>query len=272
MFDPKLSVGTASPPPPFSADNLFVVIRMKDASGQEVTTTWFPGKANQGRTFGTVRTLDNAKGVISLDCDTLPPYQQYGRPAQLCTYGLVSRAGWVLVDDTVRPRFDNDPEWPWVMSPPSLPQQDPSGSLILRFDWYLFGHGVDYRAALGDFVKVAGKITMPPRFGLGVYFSRWWPFADVESMDIINEYQSYSIPLDGAPPFLVVVCVRAVGSATSSSLMLPSLGETFPPPTPHPPLLLPPPTRSSLLPPHMPPSPCVGHGLAPNVLSSSGHG
>ena len=84
-----------------------------------------------------------------------------------------------------------------------------SGELI-RFDWYLFAHGHNYIAALKDFTAVAGKITMPPRFGLGVYFSRWWPFADVESMDIINEYQSYSIPLDGMSPALTangVVCV-----------------------------------------------------------------
>ena len=88
----------------------------------------YPGKANEGRMFGTVRTLDNAKGVISLDCDTLPPYQQYGRPAQLCTYGVVSRSGWVMVDDSVRPRLDNDPVWPWVMDPPSLPQVTAAGA------------------------------------------------------------------------------------------------------------------------------------------------
>jgi hypothetical protein len=35
--------------------------------------------ANEGRLFGTVRTLDNVNGVIPLDCEALPRYQQYGR-------------------------------------------------------------------------------------------------------------------------------------------------------------------------------------------------
>jgi hypothetical protein len=61
----------------------------------------------------------------------------------------------------------------------------------------MFGHGLDYRKALSDFTKVAGKITMPPRFSFGVFYSRWWPYSDTEAMDIISEYQSYSIPLDG---------------------------------------------------------------------------
>jgi hypothetical protein len=40
-----------------------------------------------------------------------------------------------MVDDSVRPRFDNDPEWPWVMNPPSKPQLI-DDQTIGRFDWY----------------------------------------------------------------------------------------------------------------------------------------
>ena len=92
------------------------------------STTASDGLLNGEQKLTERDTLDNAKGVISLDCDTLPPYQQYGRPAQLCTYGVVSRSGWVMVDDSVRPRLDNDPVWPWVMDPPSLPQVTAAGA------------------------------------------------------------------------------------------------------------------------------------------------
>ncbi len=126
--------------------------------------------------------------------------ERVGFNHQECTYGVVSRSGWVVVDDTPRPRFDADPEWPWVMSPPSRPYQALDAHLgvnvTLRQDWYLFGHGYDYPAALKDFTTVGGHITIPPKFTLGVFFSKWWPFSDVESRDIVAEYEQFSIPLD----------------------------------------------------------------------------
>ncbi len=75
-------------------------------------------------------------------------------------------SGWSIVDDTLRPRFDNDPEWPWVMSPPSRPYIHEPTNTLSRVDWYMFGHGHEYKAALSDFTKVAGKITLPPKFSL----------------------------------------------------------------------------------------------------------
>jgi hypothetical protein len=69
----------------------------------------------------------------------MPPSERFSRHSQLCTPGLVSRSGWVLVDDTQRPRFDTDPEWPWVTDPPSRPAFTfaPDGSVaeVLRQDW-----------------------------------------------------------------------------------------------------------------------------------------
>jgi len=32
-----------------------------------------------------------------------------------------------------------------------------------RQDWYFFGYGHDYYKALGDYVRVAGRIPLPPR-------------------------------------------------------------------------------------------------------------
>jgi len=80
--------------------------------------------------------------------------------------GLISREGWAVVDDSTRPLFDSadfsfkageKSPWPWVLERPSGKRQD----------WYFFGYGHDYRKALGDYVRVAGRIPLPPRFAFG---------------------------------------------------------------------------------------------------------
>ena len=47
-------------------------------------------------------------------------------------------------------------------------------------DWYFFGYGHDYRKALGDYVRVAGRIPLPPRFAFGAWWSRYWSYSDQE--------------------------------------------------------------------------------------------
>ncbi len=51
--------------------------------------------SNKGNLYGTIRTLDGVHNAVPLEP------------------GLLSRNGWVLVDDTERPLFDNS-DWPWV--------------------------------------------------------------------------------------------------------------------------------------------------------------
>lgn len=40
-------------------------------------------------------------------------------------------------------------------------------------DMYLFGHGLDYRAALKDYVAIAGPVALPRRHWMGVSWSTW---------------------------------------------------------------------------------------------------
>ncbi len=47
-------------------------------------------------------------------------------------------------------------------------------------DWYLLGYGHDYRAALGDWARVSGRMPMPPHFAFGVWWSRYWAYTDQE--------------------------------------------------------------------------------------------
>jgi len=132
-----------------------------------VQKAWRPGMEDKGNLEGTIRTLDGVRGSTPLGT------------------GLLSRDGWVLIDDTTRPLFD-DSDWPWAM--PRPPGQ--------RQDFYLFAYGHDYRAAMGDYARVAGKIPMPPRFAFGTWWSRYWAYTDQEFEDLVREFRAHDVPLD----------------------------------------------------------------------------
>jgi len=157
----------------FSAENLSITLRL---NGREVV--WHPGLEDAGNLLGTARTLDGVRGSNT----KLEP-------------GLVSRDGWTLVDDGTRPLFDSadfsfaqgeKSPWPWV-------EERPAGE---RQDWYFFGYGHDYRAALYDFTRVAGKIPLPPRFAFGAWWSRYWSYTDQEFEELVRQFQSHEVPLD----------------------------------------------------------------------------
>ena len=144
------------------------------------TIGWRPSLPNDGNLLGTTRTLDGAKGD-----KTKEPIEP----------GLVSREGWVLVDDSARPVFDSDnfnfsqgeqAPWPWVTKRAEGDRQD----------WYFLGYGHDYKKALGDFVQVAGRIPIPPRFAFGIWWSRYWAYSDQELDDLVSGFQESDVPLD----------------------------------------------------------------------------
>ncbi len=102
--------------------------------------------------------------------------------------GLISRDGWTLVDDSARPLFDSadfsfrageQSAWPWVILRPAGDRQD----------WYFFGYGHDYKGALHDFTRVAGKIPLPPRFAFGAWWSRYWSYSDQEFEQLLQQFQ-----------------------------------------------------------------------------------
>ena len=159
----------------FTPDNLSIE---STVDGKQIT--WHPEMTDTENLEGTTRTLDGARG---------------GKTVEPMDQGLVSRAGWVLVDDSKRPLFDSHDftfkegeksPWPWVMERPAGERQD----------WYFFGYGHEYKKALGDFVKVAGKIPLPPRFAFGTWWSRYWDYSDQEIEEIIHGFRQNSTPLD----------------------------------------------------------------------------
>src|SRR5216683_2536974 len=159
----------------FTAANLAITLQL---NGKAVT--WRPGTPSAGNLQGTTRTLDGARGAEHLK-------EPIGE-------GLISRDGWVLVNDA-GPLFDSsdfnfshgDPTTqPWV-----LPR--PSGT---RQDLYFFGYGHDYKRALGDYVRVAGRIPLPPRYAFGAWWSRYWSYSDQELRDLVTGFHQNSVPFD----------------------------------------------------------------------------
>lgn len=129
--------------------------------------TWHPGMKDTANMKGTIRTLDGVNGPTALPS------------------GLIARDGWHVVNDSNRPLFDNS-DWPWVVPRPDNGQQD----------WYFLGYGHDYKGELGDFIKVAGKIPMPPRFAFGYWWSRYWAYTDEEFKDLVHQFHTHEVPLN----------------------------------------------------------------------------
>lgn len=144
---------------PFHPGNLTADVRVGNTSA-----CWTPGAPNPGNLGGTIRTLDNVRGPVDLG------------------EGLLSRDGWYLLDDSKTPLLTET----WVRSRPAN-----TGT-----DWYLFGYGRDYKAALSSMITIGGKAPVPRRYTLGIWFSRYWPFSDEDYRKIIREYREKNFPLD----------------------------------------------------------------------------
>ncbi|MFN2283560.1 MAG: TIM-barrel domain-containing protein, partial [Anaerolineae bacterium] len=144
----------------FTAGNLSITFLL---NGEPVT--WTPGMANPQNLRGTRRTLDECEGDAALD------------------EGLLSRAGWTLFDDSKNVIFDDDG---WVGPRPEFALQD----------WYFFGYGHDYKAALTEYTRFGGDIPLIPRYILGGWWSRYWAYSEQDLRDLVAEFEEHNVPLD----------------------------------------------------------------------------
>ena len=125
--------------------------------------------------LGTQRTLDRKTCLA----DTLATMEK----------GLLSRRGVTVVDDTATPLFVDSPSrWgKWVV--------ERHASQDYR-DITVFAYGHDYKGCLGDYVKVAGRIPLPPRWAFGYWWSRYWLYTDREVRELVSQMKSVGVPLD----------------------------------------------------------------------------
>ena len=159
----------------FNENNLQVTFLMADKSSKngKKKVVWHPGMDDSGNLLGTTRTLDGCDGV-----KTKEPYDK----------GVVSTDGWAIVDESDRQVFvPEDTDWKnWVAN------RDSSD----RLDLYMFAYGHDYKAAVSDFVKIGGRIPLPPKYAFGYWWCRFWQYSDFEFVGLGKQIRSLSIPID----------------------------------------------------------------------------
>ncbi|PKL50045.1 MAG: hypothetical protein CVV39_01920 [Planctomycetes bacterium HGW-Planctomycetes-1] len=154
----------------FTKDNLSI-----DINAGEMNAKWHFGDVDNKNLLGTSRTLDGYNGSW---------HYAEKKDIELCQ-GIISRSGWCAIDDSEKPLFDNS-DWPWVVARPSGQRQD----------IYFFGYGYDYKTAMKDFITVAGRIALPPKFAFGIWWSKYWNYDDEQFRDIVEQFERYDIGLD----------------------------------------------------------------------------
>jgi hypothetical protein len=142
----------------FDRDNLSITL-LPDGP------TWRYGDIDTGNLLGTTRTLDKISGRTRLEP------------------GLLSRAGWTMVDDS-RTLVFNQTGW-------LEPREAGNGEC----DLYFFGYGHAYRDCLRDFCRIAGSTPLLPRWVLGNWWSRYWAYSDEELRLLMKEFRAHEIPL-----------------------------------------------------------------------------
>lgn len=98
--------------------------------------------------------------------------------------GVLSRAGYFLMNDSRTARLD--PETGWQAGSPMPGAQD----------WYFFAYGRDYARALEDFVTLCGRIPLIPRWAFGYWYSYWADVGDDEQRRRIELHNELDLPLD----------------------------------------------------------------------------
>ncbi len=125
-------------------------------------SVWHYGEPS--KTFGgTARTLDEANGRIPLED------------------GLTSWQGYTVLDDS--PSMGMDAEG-------RLLPARPHGT-----DLYFFGYGRDFRSCIRDFLSLSGPASVLPRFTLGNWWSRYYPYTQADYQALMEKFHEEGIPL-----------------------------------------------------------------------------
>lgn len=144
---------------PFTPDRLFIELK-----GQYAVygSRWHYG--DQPETLkGTSRTLDEVDGAMELED------------------GILSKAGYALLDDSNSYLYDVESGFRARSYP--------------EVDLYFFGYGRDYLGALKDFYHLTGQPPLLPRYALGNWWSRYWPYTSQEYTDLMDRFKAEGVPL-----------------------------------------------------------------------------
>jgi alpha-glucosidase (family GH31 glycosyl hydrolase) len=113
---------------------------------------------------GTAETLDGVNGRMPLGP------------------GIISGQGFAGIDDSKSMLFEAD-GWVGTRRPGD------------RVDGYLFAFGHDFRDALKSFYAVSGKQPLLPRWALGNWWSRYYPYTADEYLKLMDRFKQEKIPM-----------------------------------------------------------------------------
>lgn len=162
---------------PASPANLSVTIH-----GNGVSTVWYPGKTDSLNLKGTCRTLDGM-----MDNSKRKDLED----------GLVSRSGWAVIDDSWSARrADGGRSYALVPNADMGYLWWAERSDRQAMDTYLLAYGHNYKKAISDYTKIAGKIPLPPDYVFGYWYSKYSSYSADDYRDIMSDLKSNKIPTD----------------------------------------------------------------------------
>ena len=144
---------------PFSSAGLSVTLKGAYAAYASI---WHYGDAMPAL-GGTARTLDEADGEIPLE-DSIQSFH-----------------GYAVLDDSDSMELEETGR---------LMPARPHGT-----DLYLFAYGHDFKDAVRDFLQLSGSVPVVPRFALGNWWSRYYPYTQQEYQELMERFHTEGIPL-----------------------------------------------------------------------------
>lgn len=113
---------------------------------------------------GAVETLDTVDGATELEP------------------GLVDRHGFTVVDDSGSMVMDENGRY--------VPAEHPE-----RTDLYFFGYLTDQKALLYDYHVLSGPTPMVPRWALGNWWSRYYPYSEQSYEELMENFEKREVPI-----------------------------------------------------------------------------
>jgi hypothetical protein len=153
-------------PGPFTPQNLLVAVPL-GAGSTAAQPSWQP-ESNPGNLGGWRRALDTEQGPVPLH------------------EGLLSRAGWYLLNDTQTVVLTAD-------APGFALRPHHAGSYQ---DGYFFGYGHNYAQGLADLRALTGPAPLLPRKAFGAWYSRYYAYSEQEYHSLLMQFRANGVPLD----------------------------------------------------------------------------
>ena len=137
-------------------------------------TTTYGDPPRHHNLYGTSRTLDKANGKYSIFSNEEIPLER----------GLMDSSGHSFFDDSQSALLGEDGQF-YPRRPDTM-------------DVYYVCCQHDYKETLQDFYQITGRPPMLPRYALGNWWSRWYPYTEETYLALFDRFEREDIPFSMA--------------------------------------------------------------------------